>query len=82
MIYFNKKEIRKVQCISELTIFREFWYSALIKGLKLSKLECIFCFKSLKELRNCILCVSRVWSLFCSIWVYLGLPFLPIHLGN
>ena len=76
MIYFNKKEIRKVQCISELTIFREFWYSALIKGLK------FFCFKSLKELRNCILCVSRVWSLFCSIWVYLGLPFLPILLGN
>ena len=48
MIYFNKKEIRKIQFISELTIFRKFWYSALIKGLKLSKLECIFLSQKLK----------------------------------
>ena len=34
-------------------------------------------FFELKELRNCILCVSRVWSLFYSIRVCLGLSFLP-----
>ena len=38
--------------------------------------------KLLKEIRNSILYDSCVWSLFCSIWVYLNLPFLPIILGN
>ena len=36
----------------------------------------------LKELRNCILCVSRMWSLFCSIRDYLGLPLLRVLFGN
>ena len=31
----------------------------------------------LKELRNCILCIIRVWSLFCSARVYISLHFLP-----
>ena len=26
----------------------------------------------LKELRNCILCIIRAWSLFCSIWIYVS----------
>ena len=39
-------------------------------------------FFSLKELRNCIPRIIRVWSLFCSIRVYRGLHFLPIFLEN
>ena len=34
----------------------------------------------LKELRNCILCIIRVWSLFCSARVHVSLHFLPILL--
>ena len=34
----------------------------------------------LKELQNCILCVVGVWSLFCSVRVYIILHFLPILL--
>ena len=34
--------------------------------------------KLLKELRNCILCIVSVWSLFCSVRVYISLHFLPI----
>ena len=34
----------------------------------------------LKELRNCILFIIRVWSLFCSVRVYATLHFLPILL--
>ena len=34
----------------------------------------------LKELRNCILCIIRVWSLFCSVRVDISLHFLPIPL--
>ena len=34
----------------------------------------------LKELRNCILCIIPVWSLFCSIRVYKSLHFLQILL--
>ena len=30
----------------------------------------------LKELRNCILCIIREWSLFCSVRVYVSLYFL------
>ena len=36
----------------------------------------------LKELRNCILRITRVRSLFCSIRVYASLHFLPIYLEN
>ena len=36
----------------------------------------------LQKLRNFILCVSHMWSLFCSIWVFLDLPFQPIHWGT
>ena len=36
----------------------------------------------LKELRNCIPRIIRVWSLICSIQVYIGLHFLPILLEN
>ena len=36
----------------------------------------------LKELRNCILRNIRVWSLFCSVRVYISLYFLPILLEN
>ena len=36
----------------------------------------------LKELRNCIPQIIRVWSLFCSIWVYKSPHFLPILLEN
>ena len=32
---------------------------------------------SLKELRNCILYIFRVWSLFCSVRVDVSLHFLP-----
>ena len=34
----------------------------------------------LKELRNCILCIISVWSLFCSARVYKSLHFLPVLL--
>ena len=36
----------------------------------------------LKELRNCILCIIRVWLLFCSVRVYISLHFLPILLAK
>ena len=39
-----------------------------------------FLFTILQELRNCILCVIPVWSLFCSVRVYKRLLFLPILL--
>ena len=29
----------------------------------------------LKELRNCNSCIIRTWSLFCSFWIYINLPF-------
>ena len=32
----------------------------------------------LMELRNCILCIILMWSLFCSVRVYINLYFLPI----
>ena len=38
--------------------------------------------KNLKELRNCILCIICVWSLFCSIQVYTSQHFLSILFGN
>ena len=34
----------------------------------------------LKELRNCILYIIRVWLLFCSVRVYVSLHFLPVLL--
>ena len=37
-------------------------------------------FTILQELRNCILCIIPVWSLFCSVRVYKSLHFLPILL--
>ena len=37
-------------------------------------------FTILQELRNCILCIIPVWSLFCSVRVYKRLHFLPILL--
>ena len=37
---------------------------------------------SLKELRNRISRIIRLWSLFCSILVYASLHFLPIPLEN
>ena len=40
----------------------------------------IHIYLSLKELRNCILCIICVWSLFCSVRVYISLHFLPILL--
>ena len=56
-------------------------FSLWMKLLKLNiSLEA--CFFLLKELRNCILCVSRMWSLFCSIRDYLGLPLLRVLFGN
>ena len=36
----------------------------------------------LKELRDCILCIICVWSLFCSVRVYISLHFLPIFFGK
>ena len=30
--------------------------------------------------RNCILCISRVWTLFCSVWLNISLHFLHIIL--
>ena len=36
----------------------------------------------LKELRNRISHIISLWSLFCSIWVYASLHFLPILLEN
>ena len=38
--------------------------------------------ESLKELRNCILQIMRVWSLFCSVRVHTSPHFLPILLGK
>ena len=35
---------------------------------------------NLKELRNYILCIIRVWSLFCLALVYKSLHFLPTRL--
>ena len=29
-----------------------------------------------------ILCISRIWSLLCSIQIFLGLPFLPVLLSS
>ena len=40
------------------------------------------CKIALKELRNRISHVIRLWSLFCSILVYASLHFLLIHLEN
>ena len=40
----------------------------------------IYYFTSIKELRNCILCIIPVWSLFCLVRVYKSLHFLPILL--
>ena len=37
---------------------------------------------NLKELWNCILCIICMWSLFCSVRVYISLQFLPILLEN
>ena len=34
----------------------------------------------LKDLRNCILCVIQVWSVFYSVRVYISLHFIPILL--
>ena len=36
----------------------------------------------LKELQNCILRIIRIWSLFCSIWIYASLHFLLFLLEN
>ena len=36
----------------------------------------------LKELRNCILCIFRAWSLFCSWRIYISLHFLPLLFKN
>ena len=36
--------------------------------------------KPLKELRNCTLCIIRVWSKLCSVWIYISRHFLPILL--
>ena len=36
----------------------------------------------LKKLQNCILYIICVWPLFCSIWVYASLHFLPSPLEN
>ena len=36
--------------------------------------------RNLKELRNCVLRIIRVWSVFCSVQVYISLHFLPIFL--
>ena len=36
----------------------------------------------LKELRNRISRIIRLWSLFCSIWIYASLHFLPILLES
>ena len=38
--------------------------------------------KNLKELRNCISRITRMWPLFCSLRVYTSLHFLSILLGN
>ena len=35
-----------------------------------------------KELQNCILCIIRVWSLFCSVRVFVSLHFLAILLAK
>ena len=35
-------------------------------------------YTDLKGLRNCILCIFWVWSLFCSVRVYTGPHFLSI----
>ena len=43
-------------------------------------LKCFFFI--LKELRNRISRIIRLWSLFCSIRVYASLHFLLIHLEN
>ena len=40
------------------------------------------CKIALKELRNRISHIIRLWSLFCSILVYASLHFLRIHLEN
>ena len=44
--------------------------------------ECYVHIHSLKELRNRISRIIRLWSLFCSIRVYASLHFLLIHLEN
>ena len=36
--------------------------------------------QTLKELRNYILCIFSLWSLFCSVRVYIRLHFLPMIL--
>ena len=36
--------------------------------------------RNLKELRSCVLRIIRVWSVFCSVQVYISLHFLPILL--
>ena len=38
----------------------------------------IYNFTLLEQLRKCIFRIILVWSLFCSIWVYISLRFLSI----
>ena len=62
---------------------RTIWFAkvstvALIQTIKI----CSAIKKAIKELRNCISRIIRVWSLFCSLWVYTSLHFLPILLEN
>ena len=48
--------------------------SSLIDNLMFNTFNLI-----LKKVRNCILCIIRVWSLYCSVRVYTSLHFLPIR---
>ena len=43
---------------------------------------CSMLITTLKELKNCILCTILAWSLFCLIWLYVGLHFLRFLLEN
>ena len=52
--------------LNVITLFHKSWNCKNIKILKVKILD-LEDFISLKELRNCVLCIIRAWLLFCSI---------------
>ena len=66
--------------IVKITFFRPSRFSQLRMIRLISADTNDLCKNYLKELRNCILCITRAWLLFCSIRIYISLHFLLILL--
>ena len=96
--YKTPPTLRKKNCLTENVSFKEFKQAELLLlkedqlVFKERKYKLINLFDSLnliedsagllKELRNRILRIIPLWSLFCSVWVYVSLHFPPILLEN